>query len=96
MLYSLFINSLEIILKILLCIIYVIGYILDKSFLFIISFFFWYYEIEYKQKKPNLYQKYGFDEKYKSPEMDNFLENYTPISEHHYFEKKESNKKTPA
>lgn len=96
MVYSLFINILSIILKILLCIIYIIGYILDKSFLCIISFFFWYYEIEYKPRKFNLYEKYGIDEKYKSPEMDKFLESYTPIVEHHYFEEKKSNKKTPA
>lgn len=44
----------------------------------------WYYEIEFKSKEPNLYQKYGFDEKYKSPEMDKFLESYKPITEHHF------------
>ena len=69
--FSFLLFIMENLLLLLFNIILIIAYIIDRILQL----------IEYKPKEQNLYQKYGFDEKYKSPEMDKFLESYKPLTE---------------
>ena len=55
-----------------------IFYILDKTFIIVLELLTYCHIINIK-RNPCLYEIYGFNKKYKSPEMDKFLESYKPI-----------------
>jgi hypothetical protein len=72
-----FYTTISFILRFFIKIIESIFYILDKTLIIVLELT--YCHIINIKRKPCLYEIYGFNKKYKSPEMDKFLESYKPI-----------------